>query len=97
MNNQFCKLFELDNHQVLVTKGYDTEQGMYYVTKRVDFESLDCSMNEYFNAEKNSEKYFNMFNIQDAKKHIEDCVKFLEENPSVESKAKESKDITWIK
>lgn len=77
MNVQFCKIYDVDNHQLLVVKE-NTKKGKFLcvLIMWVD-ENIQTRKEISFGAKEVREGYFDIFNEQDAKDYVESVLKII--------------------
>lgn len=63
--NKFARLFELEDHQVLLMKDYDDEEEKFYVSQTTWIDSISYSMRLGMKNEESRDKYFDKYNEED--------------------------------
>lgn len=58
MKTTFCKIFELKDYQVLITKEYDHQEDVFLVRARIEHKGLTYSINHGYKVEKDRNKAF---------------------------------------
>jgi hypothetical protein len=66
MKNEFAKLFEIEDHQILIMKD-ETEDG-YEIKQIVDFEEVRPIMSIGFDSEEKCNECFNKYGKEEAEK-----------------------------
>lgn len=61
-NNEFAKIFWTDDHQILVTKEYDSAEQCYDVIVATEFESVKTSIKYSFKQKEGMVEAYTMFN-----------------------------------
>lgn len=81
MKNQFVKLFEFKEHQVLLAKDYDTNdnnEDEFIMTMTTALDSVQPSMNAIYNSEEKRDEEFEKYNRDSAEKFLKQMRKALE-------------------
>jgi hypothetical protein len=81
MKNQFAKLFELDNHQVLVTKNYDqdeTGKDVFLMEVSTSLNSIQPTMKAHYPTEEKRDQQFEKYDKHNAQKFLEHMLLTLE-------------------
>lgn len=79
----FCKIIELENHQVLIMKATDPDDYQFLVNVTTDFEDVRPSIGMGFDDEAKRDKCFEDYNEEQAKKFIETMKEMLKRCPNV--------------
>ena len=77
MKTHFAKIFEFENHQVLVTKD-DSDDG-FEVVQATDLGTMCPLMKVGFKTEKMRDKYFNEYDEKIAKHFLDEMIKLTDE------------------
>lgn len=75
--NKFARLFELDDHQVLLMKDYDDEEEKFYVSQTTWIDSISYSMRLGMKNEESRDKYFDKYNEEEAKRYVTSVTNLL--------------------
>lgn len=75
--NKFARLFELDDHQVLLMKDYEDEEEKFYVSQTTWIDSISYSMRLGMKNEESRDKYFDKYNEEEAKRYLTSVTNLL--------------------
>lgn len=73
---QFAKIFELETHQVLITKDYEDHE-KFKVNQITDLEDCMPTLALVFDDEEKRDKCFDDYNEENAKKFLANILKML--------------------
>lgn len=73
----FAKIFELDEHQVLITKEYEPEDDSFKVVQTTDFEDVRPAVAWVFKDESVRDKCFDDYKESQAKEFVKSIQEML--------------------
>lgn len=77
--DKFARLFELENHQVLLMKDYDYEEETFYVSQITWIDNISYSMKLGMKNEESRDKYFDKYSEEEAKRYLNSVTNILAE------------------
>lgn len=77
MKNQFAKLFDLEDHQVLITKDEDEDAKEFSITQTTQIDGCDPSASLFFTNQDIRDSAFDSYNKEAAQRFLDSMIELL--------------------